>query len=102
MIQLPGHLLARYQAYCRGCGINEAERSDYLKWLRFFLNFSEKYHVTGEFDERIRKFMDKLQEKKQGEDQRRKARHAVSLYFKCYTHCVSVRTVKEARSPLDF
>jgi hypothetical protein len=21
MIQLPGHLVSRYQAYCRGCGI---------------------------------------------------------------------------------
>lgn len=82
MVQLPGHLVARYQAYCRGCGINDAERADYLKWLRFFLDFSEKYQVTGEPEERIRKFMDKLQDKKQSEDQRRKARQAVSLYFK--------------------
>ena len=82
MVQLPDHLIARYQAYCRGCGIKDAERADYLKWLRFFLDFSEKYQVTGEPDERIQKFVGKLQEKKQNEDRCRKARHAVFLYLK--------------------
>lgn len=82
MIQLPGHLVARYQAYCRGCGINDSDRADYLKWLRFFLDFSEKYQITGEVETRIRRFLNKLQEKKQGEDRLRQAHHAVTLYFK--------------------
>lgn len=82
MILLPSHLVVRYQDYCRDCGIKDAERSDYLKWLRFFLDFSEKYQVAGEGVVRIRKFMDKLKEKKQSEDQRRRAYHAISLYFK--------------------
>ncbi len=82
MVQIPRHLVARYQAYCRGCGINDADCADYLKWLRFFLDFCEKYQVLGDIDTRIKSFLEKLQEKKQTEDQRRLARHAVSLYFK--------------------
>lgn len=82
MIQLPGHLVVRYQAYCRGCRINDSDRADYLKWLRFFLDFSEKYQITGEVETRIRRFLNKLQEKNQGEDRLRQAHHAVTLYFK--------------------
>lgn len=82
MVKIPDHLVGRYQAYCRGCGINDVDRADYLKWLRFFLDFCEKYQISGDTGTRIKRFLDKLQEKKQREDQRRRARHAVSLYFK--------------------
>ena len=47
MIQLPGHLVTRYQAYCRSCGIMAADCADYLKWLRFFIDYCEKYRVSG-------------------------------------------------------
>ena len=80
MVQIPSHLVARYQAYCRGCGINDADCADYLKWLRFSLDFCEKYQIVGDVDTRIKRFLEKLQEKKQTEDQRRLTRHAVSLY----------------------
>ena len=82
MIQLPGHLVVRYQAYCRGCGINDSDRANYLKWLSFFLDYSEKYQITGEVETRILKFLNKLQEKKQGEDRLRQAHHAITLCFK--------------------
>ena len=82
MILLPSHLVMRYQAYCRVYGIMAAERADYVKWLRFFLVFSEKYQVTGEAEVRIRRFLDKLQEKQQSEEKRPRAYHAISLYFK--------------------
>lgn len=89
MILLPSNLIKRYQAYCHGCGIKDTERADHLKWLRFFLDFSEKYQVAGDNDERIRKFLDKLKEKQQSEEKRRLAHHAVSLYFKMLMngHC---------------
>jgi len=58
MILLPGHLVANYQTYCRRCGVSDTDRAEYLKWLRFFLDFSEKYHVTGEDSQRISLFTD--------------------------------------------
>ncbi len=82
MILLPGHLAVSYQGYCQRNNISDNVRTDYLKWVRFFLDFCEKYCVTGEDSERLRKFMDKLKEKKQDEYQRRRAYHAVSLYFR--------------------
>jgi hypothetical protein len=70
MILLPGHLVENNQIYCRLCGIRDSDRADWLKWLRFFLDFSEKYHVTREDSQRISLFTGKLKEKKQGEEQR--------------------------------
>lgn len=82
MIQLPRHLVANYQTFCQRSGVMDVDRADYLKWLRYFLDFSEKYQVEGLEADRIARFLDKLQGKGQGDVQRRQAGHAVSLYFK--------------------
>lgn len=49
--------------------------------MRYFFDFCEKYCVTGDEEVRVRLFLDKLQEKKQSEGQRRRAYQAASLYF---------------------
>jgi len=54
MIQLPEHLKENYQAYCRHSGFDRSDCFEYLKWLRFFLDYCEKYNVTGEWSERTR------------------------------------------------
>lgn len=81
MIQLPPHLYENYMLYCSRCGMKENDRADYMKWLRYFLDFCEKYHITGDEAQRIGLFQNKLYEKKQSAEQRRRAAHAVSLYF---------------------
>ncbi|AJE02708.1 phage integrase N-terminal SAM-like domain-containing protein [Geobacter pickeringii] len=173
MILLPHHLFRQYRSFCDIRGIRDSDFADYLKWLRYFLDFCEKYHVAGSEPDRIDLFLNKLQQKGQVEQKRQQAREAVSLYFAMlkvsasatlpassapsaqpmarqqegtggvqpdtfsvsprhslynvagyqanydirtiqtklghsslkttmiYTHCVPVRTVKEARSPLD-
>jgi integron integrase len=67
--------------YLGGKGIKNELLPDYLKWLRFFLDFCEKYKIEGVDTGRLRRFIQKLKEKNQSEDQRRRAYHAVSLYF---------------------
>ncbi len=81
MIQLPRHLVASFQLYCSQRGFAGADLSDSLKWLRYFLDFCEKYRIVGDEEQRIRHFLDKLKQKKQSEEQLRHAHHAVSLYF---------------------
>jgi integron integrase len=81
MVQLPGHLVSNYRAYCSQNEIKDIDHADYLKWLRYFFDFCEKYCVTGDEEVRVRLFLDKLQEKKQSEGQRRRAYQATSLYF---------------------
>lgn len=81
MLQLPSCLITHYCVHLNKRGIKNEYFDDYLKWLRFFLNFSEKYKVSGSEPYRLRLFVNKLKEKNQTGDQRRRAYHAVSLYF---------------------
>uniref|UniRef100_A0A831U0X3 Integron integrase n=1 Tax=Geobacter metallireducens TaxID=28232 RepID=A0A831U0X3_GEOME len=81
MILLPHHLFRQYRSFCNNCGITDGDFADYLKWLRYFLDFCEKYRVAGTESARIDLFLNKLQQKGQSEQKRQQARQAVSLYF---------------------
>jgi integron integrase len=56
-------------------------RSDYKKWLRYFLDFRNKYPVPAARSEQVRLFSNKLREKKQTPAQQKQAAQALSLYF---------------------
>jgi hypothetical protein len=81
MLQIPGQLIAPYLAHLNERGVPASRHAEYKQWLRYFLDFSEKYQVTGEKPERVRLFMAKLRDKNQTEEQRRRAADAVSFYF---------------------
>jgi integron integrase len=81
MFQLSGLLADQYRTYLAKHGVGNGDFFDYLKWLRYFLDFSEKYHVTGGEPLRKRLFLEKLREKKQTDEVRRRALHALTLYF---------------------
>lgn len=81
MIQLPGQLISAYRMYLGGKGIKSELLSDYLKWLRFFIDFCDKYKIDADQAGRLQQFINKLKSKGQSEDQRRQAYHAVTLYF---------------------
>lgn len=81
MFQLPDQLTIQYREFLATRGVKVELLGEYLKWLRFFLDFCEKYEIEGLDTDRLRRFIQKLKEKNQSEDQRRRAYHAVSLYF---------------------
>jgi integron integrase len=81
MIQVPGQILSTYRTYLGSRDVKSELLPDYLKWLRYFLDFCDKYKVKGEESERLRQFINKLKNKGQTEDQRRQAFHAATLYF---------------------
>jgi hypothetical protein len=76
MIQLPPHLFRQFRVFCNDNGVIESEFADYLKWLRYFLDFCEKYHISGDGDGRTGLFLDKLRQKGQSDDKRQQAYHA--------------------------
>lgn len=82
MIRVPEHVFARYSQILKKEDVAVALHAEYHKWLRYYLDFCAKYVVADDQSERMRLFLQKLREKKQGEPQRRRAAHAVSLYFK--------------------
>ncbi|MBJ6802673.1 integron integrase [Geomonas propionica] len=55
--------------------------AEYLQWLRYYLDFCEKYSPAPSKSDRVRLFCQKLGERNQTADQQRHAAHAVSLYF---------------------
>ena len=64
MIQLPGQVVSGYRSHLVKRRVIEEDFADYLKWLRYFHDFCEKYHVNGDESHRIRSFLDKLRQKK--------------------------------------
>lgn len=85
MFTIPHPVLARYTAVLNEHQIVGPRCAEYQKWLRYFLDYCHKYPVPGARSERIRLFCEKLREKKQSEQQRQQAAHAVSLYFMLQT-----------------
>ena len=81
MILIPKTIYAKYMNYLKKNDIAAGRHLEYAKWLRYFLDFCDKYLITNDKTERVRLFMEKLREKKQRDDQCKLAAHAVSLYF---------------------
>lgn len=81
MIPIPDTLLSRFEICLRAREIPENAQLFYKKWLRFYLDFCQKYHVEPTQKESLSLFLQKLQEKKQSEWQQQQAIHAISLYY---------------------
>jgi hypothetical protein len=83
---IPSAVFKQYAAHLRHRGIAAVHHSEYQKWLRYFLDFCDKYPVPNAKSERVRLFCEKLRDKKQSEAQRERAAHAISLYFEMKQH----------------
>lgn len=70
-----------YRQFLKLHAIAEACIPDYMKWLRYFLDYCHKYNEGKDTAEQIRLFLAKLLEKGQSEKQRVQASHAISLYL---------------------
>lgn len=81
MLLVPGTVYNRYVEHLKVQGVATTKQADYSKWLRYFLDFCDKYPVPAAKTERVRLFCEKLQEKKQSHRQQEQAAHAISLYF---------------------
>jgi integron integrase len=81
MLLIPNAVFVRYVAHLKTRGVAVAYHADYQKWLRYFLDFCDKYPVPAAKSECVRLFCEKLREKKQSMAKQEQAAHAVSLYF---------------------
>ena len=55
--------------------------TDYLKWLRFYIDFCHKYTFILSSPASLKLFKQKLTDEKQTEQQIRQAKHAISLFY---------------------
>jgi len=81
MLPIPNAILSAYVAVLKKRNIPLKEHSNYMKWLRYYLDFCSKHHESQDKSAQTKLFSTKLMEKYQTEDQRTQADHAVSLYI---------------------
>ena len=82
MILIPKAVYARYLGYLKLNAVDSAIVPEYVKWVRYYLDFCAKNLITDDtsVSERLQFFLEKLREKNQNDEQRLCAAHAVNLY----------------------
>ncbi len=81
MLPLPGNVLEQFNEVLTKRDVHESSHLYYRKWLRYFLDFQNKYPPPEEKSQQVRLFIEKLKSKKQTPQQCSQAAHAVSLFF---------------------
>lgn len=86
MIPIPAHLINQYTTFIDHRSVQTSRQQYYVKWLRYYLDFCHKYNFLQDAKESLSAFVKKLREKKQSEEQRKQAHHAISLYYEMALH----------------
>jgi hypothetical protein len=81
MMPIPGDILAKFDAALRNRAVPAPLHGHYRKWLRYFLDFRNKYPLPDSRSEQVRLFIEKLKSRKQTPQRQSQAAHALSLFF---------------------
>jgi len=80
MLAIPSALQAQFEEYLRNKEIPSSLQGAYKKWLRYYLDFCQKYHFPPIPKESLPHFIHKLQEKKQTKERQEQAVMAITVY----------------------
>jgi hypothetical protein len=69
MQPIPADILGRFDDTLKRRSVPQLSRSDYRKWLRYFLHFRTKYSLPGDRSVQVKLFADKLRSKGQSDMQ---------------------------------
>jgi len=83
---IPNSLLSKFVSHLKLSRIPATSHSEYLQWLRYYLDFCEKYSLPDSKSERVRLFCENLRDKNQTPEKQNRAAHAVSLYLAMLKH----------------
>ncbi len=79
MLDIPADILAQYAAVLAQYSVPPSQHAYYRKWLRYYLDFCATRDLPDSRQERVRLFLNKLQEKKQTPEQQKQATQALAL-----------------------
>jgi len=99
MREIAGDILRGFGGLLEKFSVPAGARPYSLKWLRYYPDFCEKYHLPEQSSKSLPDFLQKLRDKHQGEYQLKQAGHAVSLYPDLPKE--APRTRGEAKSPAE-
>jgi hypothetical protein len=81
MCDIPPTILGPFNQLLERKEVLPRYRTHYQKWLRFYLDFCDKYDFSPNDIQRLPAFIAKLIEKNQSKFFQRQAEHALSIYF---------------------
>ncbi|MDX2440064.1 MAG: integron integrase [Desulfobacterales bacterium] len=81
MIQIDPQTTKKYKIVLINNHIPESDAHLYLKWLRYYLDFCQKYKYEKNNRASLPLFIEKLKSKGQNSDQQNQADHAIKLFF---------------------
>jgi integron integrase len=81
MQPIPSALEATYQKCLLNHAIPKETHGSYKKWLRYYLDFCDKYRFLAEQRGSLPHFLQKLQEKRQTKAQQEQAASAIGLFY---------------------
>ena len=81
MKEIPAEIRVPYDALLVQKKIAKKSRFYYTKWLRYYLDFCQKYSFNQSNKESLSHFIKKLKDKNQTDQQQKQAFHAISIYF---------------------
>lgn len=81
MKQMAKQLQAALQRSMTAHSVQQDQRGDYLKWLRYYLDFCLKYHHAPRDEDSLSPFLQKLASKRQAPELQQQAAASVALYY---------------------
>ena len=81
MIKIPEALQKKYSMLLTTSDVPPDFYQNFRKWLRYYLDFCQKYQHLYTDENSMLLFLDKLQQKNQPADQRAQAQKAIQLYY---------------------
>jgi integron integrase len=81
MLAIPPEVQAQFEEHLAKRLIPNGLHGVYKKWLRYYLDFCQKYRFPPTHKQSLPRFIKKLQEKKQTNPQQEQATNAIKLYY---------------------
>ena len=81
MIKIPTVLNAQFDALLTKKKVPQKFHNHYLKWLRYYLDFCQRYRFSESNSESLPNFIGKLKEKGQTDIQQNQANEAIHIYY---------------------
>ena len=82
MIALPHHITRQFDELLLSHSIPKESCFHYKKWLRFYWDFCHKYQHNPFYKDSLPLFITKLEEKRQSEQLRKQAQHAITVFYR--------------------
>ena len=81
MRKIPAALNAQFDALLVKMKIPQRFHSHYFKWLRYYLDFCQRYRFSESNPRSLANFIRKLKEKRQTDAQQKQANEAIHIYY---------------------